>query len=72
MGADHRCRRGQSPHQSHPDHQTSYPVAAVLKASRVPFVLATSLEPWAVPASYVDVPLVPKPVSLEDLERQSG
>ena len=44
-----------------------YPVADELRAREIPFIFATSYEPWSIPEAYKDVPRVEKPVNLKQV-----
>jgi CheY-like chemotaxis protein len=47
--------------------EKAYLVADALRDRRIPFVLATGYEPWALPDAYRDVPRCEKPVDLRHL-----
>lgn len=48
----------------------AYPVADLLRARGIPFVLASGYGSWALPAAYQDQPRLTKPFTLTELERQ--
>jgi CheY-like chemotaxis protein len=46
-----------------------FPVLEVLRTRRVPFVLATGYDGWALPAAYADAPRCAKPLDMRRLAR---
>jgi CheY-like chemotaxis protein len=44
-----------------------FPVLDVLRSKRVPFVLATGYDGWALPAAYADAPRCAKPLDMRCL-----
>lgn len=46
-----------------------FPVLELLRNKRVPFVLATGYDRWALPAAYADVPRCEKPLDMRRLAK---